>query len=79
MSRINSDDPAFPHLRSECQRVNESEMYEGLTLRAYFAGQAMQGICAGYQNRCLFDKNDANGWAEEAVCIADALIEELNR
>jgi hypothetical protein len=32
--------PAFPHLRTECQRVNETEMYEGITIRDYFAAHA---------------------------------------
>jgi len=45
--------------------------------RQHYAGLAMQGICAGYQDRCAFDKNDADAWAEEALHIADALIARL--
>jgi hypothetical protein len=75
MSRINSDDPAFPHLRSECQRVNESEMYEGLTIRAYFAGQALAGLCS----RKHYDGDAPTRVAQEAIEHADALIEEFNR
>jgi hypothetical protein len=40
--QINDGGPAFPHLRSECQRVNETEMYEGLTMRDYFAAHATE-------------------------------------
>jgi hypothetical protein len=37
MSERNDGGPVFPHLRSECQRVNETEMYEGISLRQYAA------------------------------------------
>ena len=38
---------------------------------------AMQGICASYQHRVLYNDNDADRWAEESVHIADALIARL--
>lgn len=38
--------PAFPHLHHTCQRINESEMYEGLTARDYFAAAAMTALIA---------------------------------
>jgi len=37
MSDKHDGGPAFPHLRSECQRVNETEMYEGISIRQYAA------------------------------------------
>lgn len=57
--------------------VPYEHMGGGMTLREYAAVAAMQGICAAYQNRCVFDKNDAEAWAEEAIFIADALIAKL--
>lgn len=49
----------------------------GMTLREYAAVAAMQGICASYQHRVLYNDNDADRWAEEAVHIADALLARL--
>ena len=41
MEQINHGGPAFPHLHNTCQRMNESEMFPGMSLRDYFAGQAL--------------------------------------
>ena len=45
----------------------------GLTKREYFASMAMQNILAKYGSDYLVN------YAKEAVCWADALIEELNK
>ena len=69
MSKDNSG-PAFPN------RGNETYWTEpGMTLRDYFAGQALAGICAN----C--DSNGENGWtgaedlaARKAYVFADAML-----
>jgi len=50
----------------------------GMTIREHFASLALQGLCANYL------RENVSGWsnktyAVEAVSLADALIEELNR
>lgn len=45
---------------------------EGMTKREYFAAMALQGLCA----KPDFDSADA---PSEAVLVAEALIEELNK
>ena len=47
----------------------------GMTLRAYFAGQALQGICASNPK----NKRTNDCLAREAVQLADELIAELNK
>lgn len=42
--RTNDGGPAFPHLHNTCQRVNETEMFPGMTLRDYFAAAALTGM-----------------------------------
>lgn len=64
---INDGGPAFPHLHNTCQRVNESEMFPGMTLRDYFAAQALTGLLAnpdggssiGEVARCAYRYADA--------------------
>ena len=55
-----------------------SDKYTGLTIREHFASLALQGLCANYL------RENVSGWsnktyAVEAVSLADALIEELER
>jgi hypothetical protein len=38
------NEPAFPHLIDSCQRMNESEMHPGLSIRDYFAAAALTGV-----------------------------------
>lgn len=49
----------------------------GLTIRQYFAGLAMQGLCALYVPDCPLMKEEEI--ASYAVQQADALIAELNK
>lgn len=58
--------------------ANEQDYHheQGLTKREYFAGLAMQGLCANYL------RENVTGWnistyAKEAVAIADELIKQL--
>lgn len=42
MTPIDDGGPAFPHLDESCQRVNATETHPGMSLRDWFAGQAMR-------------------------------------
>ena len=63
----NGNKPAFA-------AMNEQEIIYGLTKREYFAGLAMQGLCAGrteYENPMCDVK--------KAVELADLLLKELDK
>ena len=69
MSRPNNGGPAFPN---KGDNTPGHEIYDGMSLRAYFAGQVVAEIYSqeGYET------SEA---ASVAVEIADALIAELNK
>lgn len=48
----------------------------GMTLREYYAGQAMQGICVN-TGRNGYKFHEVDELAEKAVEVADALIRAL--
>lgn len=52
-----------------------AEIHQGLTKREEFAKAAMQGLSAVYQPFIV----DKQGFAEECLARADALIAELNK
>lgn len=52
---------------------NNNYIYTGLTKREYFAAMAMQGLLANYGSSYSVQNT------MEAVYMADALIEELNK
>lgn len=56
-----------PHMRQQ-------GAYEGMSLRAYFAGLAMQGLLVGHAVDSLYRQHTI---AENAVQMADRLLEEL--
>lgn len=61
--------------------VGENNGYSpdgGMSIRAYFAAKAMQGLCVN-QGRNEFTVNDVSELASASVAIADALIEALNQ
>ena len=64
--------PAFPALPIT-RELNGEMLYqaEGITIRDYFAAQAMQGICARVQW-------SPRGIVETAYNIADAMLEKRN-
>ncbi len=66
------DDPAFP-TENERQVGELTFHYSGLSIRAYLAGLAMQGLCTKYE----WDRGINEQIAEIAVARADALIAEL--
>jgi len=82
MSNVNDGGPAFP-----VSEDNYPRGY-GMTLRAYFAGQAMAGLLANDADGawtnddgtvCTTVKEISNIIARHSCTYADALIEELNR
>lgn len=76
MSKPSDGGPAFPSGRSEEHGWEDVlPYYKGMTLRAYLAGQAMQGLMVGYHDH----PNDIKTCAKVAVESADALIAELNK
>ena len=75
--------PAFPVLHETCQRINESEMYSGMTLRDYYKGQALIGLA----NRLTDERfehlfNGTQGGMKEAIVagvLADAMLQEREK
>jgi len=83
MAKIDGAAPAFP--QSELVRDAEGklslEKLGGVSVRAYIAARAMQGIVANahWSNQ---DRGGATWWdviASDACTLADALIAELNK
>ncbi len=78
MSEEASNPPAFPrpHGVHHCgQEVIDHPEQGGMSLRDYFAGQALAGILAAYSGtqECLPTDAKAAGWAYE---YADAMLAE---
>jgi hypothetical protein len=74
MNTINDGGPAFPVPDSHYPNGQVQYGCNGMSLRAYFAGQALNGM--------LSDPNCAEGYASAAIhaaAYADALIAELNK
>jgi len=91
MSTVNDGGPAFPYFFPECDEeigALPCAYQPGMTLRAYFAGQAMAGLLANDADGawtnddgtvCKTVKEISNIIARHSCTYADALIEELNR
>ncbi|WP_425902479.1 hypothetical protein [Agrobacterium radiobacter] len=76
MTKATIDDggPAFP-----CEGGVDSGLYAapGMSLRQYYAGQALVGICANPAWNDTFHASVMKPSAEAAVAMADALIAAL--
>lgn len=69
MNRMSKDGgPAFP------APYTTSGAYPGMSLRDWFAGQALMGLLAGRQNN--YDHADIAKIIHEAGCLADAMLKE---
>ena len=72
---MNPNEPVFPN--PELRNAN-GDVYQypsfGISIRQYYAGLAMQGICANP----AFETLSFEGCADYAVQQADALIAKLN-
>lgn len=71
MSNTVGDKPAFP--RSSQGPSGDYDGAEGMTLRQWYAGLAMQGLCSNVRGG-----EDVVDHAARAVRQADALIAALN-
>ena len=60
---------AFPHDR-DC-----GQWCEGMTLRQWYAGQALAGLCASHAHPDAMGYPDGNETALKALSLADAMIE----
>ena len=70
----NDGGPAFP----ACNEANVNDTM-GMTLRDYFAGQALLGIAATQVDDDLTIAQNAEVAANWAYCFADAMINERKR
>lgn len=81
MDKINDGGPAFPHTHiiGINGMLHDAQSVGGMSLRAYFAGQAMQAtIPANYHMSAVGTRwLDPGTAAKEAVDAADALIAAL--
>ena len=69
MSKINDGGPAYPHDQ------NSGKWCPGMTLRQWYAGQALAGLCAAHANPEAIGYPDNHDTALKALSMADALIE----
>lgn len=68
--------PVYPHLMEHCQRVEETEMYFGLSVRDFFAAAALQGII----NRGFSELgNSESAYAALSYKLADAMLLERDK
>lgn len=82
MSATNNGGPAFAR-PGFTERDTESQ--EGMSLRAYFAGQALAGVRANAQYQLNLQQTEVpredaiNAMVRDSVALADALIAELEK
>lgn len=70
--KINDGGPAFPRT---VQRWNDSlDHVEGMSLRDWFAGQALQGVASGFWSNSDMSVLGPRGLAESAYEFADAML-----
>lgn len=69
MSKDNGG-PAFP-----TERTDTSGLFDGMTLRDYFAAKAMQGMIASYG----YLRSEVDVMAESAYDCADAMLLERTK
>jgi hypothetical protein len=76
----NDGGPVYPHLHESCQRLNETEMYSGMTMRQWYKGMALD---ASLHNRSIlkriaYQEGIDPGPSVARFCaeVADAMIAE---
>lgn len=77
MSKKPQNPPAFPHL-AEAHTGDPYYAEGGMTLRDYFAGQAIIGIYSHADSISEFRKNGVNA-AQAAYSIADSMLTERSK
>ena len=79
--QINNGGPAFPHssqpLDAQGNPICENHSEWGMSLRDWFAGQALNGWLASFESEDGSPK--AKGVAELCFSIADAMIAESQK
>lgn len=70
--------PAFPAYMKESAAFGQDFCQEGMTLRDWFAGQALVGMLASAP---VADRSKPKhrGWAENAYLFADAMLAERSK
>lgn len=74
--------PAFPHLMQHNQRVNESEIYPGLSIRDWFAGHALAGWVATWPKDAkwpVVEPERITNLAADFYALADAMLTERKK
>lgn len=73
---MDENPPAFPSEQHECQDGAWNQTYQsGMSLRDYFAGQALAGIVAHDSvDFAPLNPGSANAFARDAYAIADAMM-----
>lgn len=71
--------PAFPQhgWSSDPAVLKRMENQGGMTLRAWLAGRAMQGLLSDQRDGSAISRHDPKGIANECVRYADALLQRL--
>lgn len=79
MTKPNDGGPAFPHTHiiGINGMLHDAQSLGGMSLRAYFAGLAMQGLYSGPYRNHVADYETSKLVIEEAVGIADAMLAAL--
>ena len=77
-----ANDNAFP-VETPSEFMLQNRTF-GLTKREYFAARNLQALIAGYPNEakahgCYVPQSEYSEFAKEAVQLADALINQLNK
>ena len=75
---INTGGPAFPHQDWDAT-IHSPRREHGMSLRAYFAGLAMQGLYAGGAFEEMEVFNQRRNVVSAAILAADHLIAELEK
>jgi len=83
MNKVNDGGPAFPSAAMPTATDERNEQRDGMTLRDWFAGQALAGVLANSDlTKFLCSLDPSNGHdkiAAHSIAFADAMIDERER